>query len=56
MQNDATTATADLATGRTSDMSGVMTTIEKGDLAFKTLLAIRSKLIDAYDELKAMPM
>ena len=56
MQNDATAAVTDLATGRTSDLSGVMTAVEKGDLAFKTLLAIRSKLVDAYDELKAMPM
>ena len=56
MQNDATSAVTDLATGRTGDLSGVMTAVEKGDLAFKTLLAIRSKLIDAYDELKSMPM
>jgi flagellar hook-basal body complex protein FliE len=56
MQNDATQATTDLATGRTGDLSGVMTAVEKGDLAFKTLLAIKSKLMDAYDELKAMPM
>jgi flagellar hook-basal body complex protein FliE len=56
MQQEATTATTDLATGRTGDLSGVMTAVEKSDLAFKTLLAIRSKLIDAYDEIKAMPM
>ncbi len=56
MQQDATQATTDLATGRTGDLSGVMTAVEKSDLAFKTLLAIRSKLIDAYDEIKAMPM
>ena len=56
LQNDATTATTDLATGRTGDLSGVMTAVEKSDLAFKTLLAIRSKLIDAYDEIKGMQM
>ena len=56
MQQDATQATTDLATGRNVDLSGVMTAVEKSDLAFKTLLAIRSKLIDAYDEIKAMPM
>ena len=33
-----------------------MTAVEKSDLAFKTLLAIRSKLIDAYDEIKGMQM
>ena len=56
MQNDAGQAVTDLATGRTGDLSGVMTAVEKGDLAFKTLLAIRSKLVDAYDELKSMPI
>jgi len=56
LQNDSDQAVNDLATGRTADLSGVMTSVEKGDLAFKTLLAIRSKLIDAYDEIKAMPM
>ena len=56
MQNDAGQAVTDLATGRTGDLGGVMTAVEKGDLAFKTLLAIRSKLVDAYDELKSMPL
>jgi flagellar hook-basal body complex protein FliE len=56
MQQDSNQAVTDLATGRTGDLSGVMTAVEKSDLAFKTLLSIRSKLIDAYDEIKAMPM
>ncbi len=56
IQLDADTAVTDLATGKTADLSGVMTAVEKSDLAFKTLLAIRSKLIDAYDEVKSMPM
>ena len=55
-QNTAADAVNALATGQTSDLSGVMIAVEKGDLAFKTLLAIRSKLVEAYDELKAMPM
>jgi len=29
-----------------------MSAVEKADLAFKTLLAIRSKLMDAYEEIK----
>jgi flagellar hook-basal body complex protein FliE len=44
----------DLATGKTENVSGVMTAVEKSDLAFKTLLAIRAKLMDAYDEIKGM--
>jgi len=30
--------------------------MEKSETAFKTLLAIRSKLLDAYDEIKNMPI
>jgi flagellar hook-basal body complex protein FliE len=30
--------------------------MEKSDLAFQTLLSIRTKLMDAYDEIKNMPI
>ncbi len=52
LQQDASQAVEDLATGRTEDVTGVMTAMEKSDLAFKTLLAIRGKLMDAYEEIK----
>jgi len=54
LQQDASQAVTDLATGKTENVSGVMTAVEKSDLAFKTLLAIRSKLMDAYDEIKGI--
>jgi flagellar hook-basal body complex protein FliE len=54
LQQDASQAVTDLATGKTENVSGVMTAMEKSDLAFKTLLAIRSKLMDAYDEIKGI--
>ncbi len=54
LQEDASQAVEKLMTGRTEDVSGVMTAVEKSDLAFKTLLAIRAKLMDAYDEIKNM--
>ena len=54
LQQDATDAVNNLATGKTGDVDGVMTAVEKSDLAFKTLLAIRAKLMDAYDEIKAI--
>jgi flagellar hook-basal body complex protein FliE len=54
LQQDASQAVTDLATGKSENVSGVMTAVEKSDLAFKTLLAIRSKLMDAYDEIKGM--
>ena len=56
LQQDASQAVEDLATGRTEDVSGVMMAMEKSDLAFKTLLTIRAKLMDAYDEIKNMPL
>jgi flagellar hook-basal body complex protein FliE len=54
LQQDASRAVEDLATGQSEDVASVMTAVEKSDLAFKTLLAIRAKLMDAYEELKSM--
>lgn len=54
LQQDASRAVDDLAAGKTENVSGVMTAIEKSDLAFKTLLAIRAKLMDAYEEIKGI--
>lgn len=56
LQKDASTAIADNVTGKRDDLDGVMVAMEKSDLAFKTLMAIRTKLIDAYEELKNMPI
>lgn len=52
LQRDASQAVQDLATGRTDDVTAVMTAMEKSDVAFKTLLAIRAKLMDAYEEIR----
>ena len=52
LQQDASSAVENLTTGKSDDVTGVMTAVEKSDLAFKTLLAIRAKLMDAYDEIK----
>ena len=56
LQQDASQAVNNLATGQTENVNGVMTAVEKSDLAFKTLLAIRSKLMDAYEEIKNIPI
>jgi len=52
LQQDASQAVEDLVTKKSEDVTGVMTAMEKSDLAFKTLLAIRAKLMDAYEEIK----
>jgi flagellar hook-basal body complex protein FliE len=54
LQQDASQAVENLATGKTEDVTGVMTAMEKSELAFKTLLAIRAKLMDAYEEIKSI--
>ena len=54
LQQDASQAVEDLMTKKTENVTGVMTAMEKSDLAFKTLLAIRSKLMDAYEEIKSV--
>ena len=56
MQQEASTAVEHLATGKTDDVTGVFVAVEKSDAAFKTLLAIRGKLMDAYDEIKNIPI
>lgn len=56
LQQDASRAVEDLTLGRTDDVAGVMTAMEKSDVAFKTLLAIRSKLMEAYDEVRNIPL
>ena len=52
LQRDASQAVEDLLTQKTENVTGVMTAMEKADMAFKTLLAIRGKLMDAYEEIK----
>ena len=56
LQNDASQAVDALATGKTENVTGVMTAMEKSDLAFKTLLSIRGKLMEAYEEIKNIPI
>jgi flagellar hook-basal body complex protein FliE len=56
LQQDASRAVENLSLGKSDDVVGVMTAMEKSDVAFKTLLAIRSKLMEAYDEVRNIPL
>jgi len=51
LQDSADQAIQGLAAGTTDDVAGVMTAVEKADLAFRTLMQVRNKLVDAYEEL-----
>lgn len=55
-QQDADKAIEDLATGKSEDVAAVMTAVEKADLAFRTLMQFRNKLVDAYQEINNMRM
>ena len=52
MQQDASKATNDLLTGQRDDIEGVMIATQKADSAFRMLLALRNKVVDAYDEVR----
>ena len=54
MQDEAEKATTELVVGKTDNVAEVFTAVQKADLAFQTLLQIRNKLMDAYDEIKNM--
>ena len=56
LQDDATAAMEQLHAGQTDDVTRVLTAVQKSELAFKTLLAIRAKLMAAYDEIRNMPV
>jgi flagellar hook-basal body complex protein FliE len=54
LQQDASLATQEVLTGQRDDVEAVMLAAQKADSAFRMLLAVRNKMVDAYDELKQM--
>ena len=54
LQTDAASAVSSAAVGETESVAEVMTAVEKADLAFRTLMQVRTKLVDAYEELMRM--
>lgn len=51
LQQDATRAIEDLATGDRDDVEGVILATQKADTAFKMLQAVRNKVVEAYQEI-----
>ena len=51
LQTEATQAAEDLSTGK-QDVESVMIATEKADTAFRMLLAVRNKVMGAYEEIK----
>ncbi len=54
LKQQADAAINDLALGRTENVSEVFTAVEKADIAFQALMAIRNKLVDAYQEINRL--
>lgn len=54
MQLESHQAVQDLQTGAEEDITKVMTAVEKADVAFQTLMAVRNKLMDSYDAIMQM--
>ena len=54
LQRDATEAIEDLSVGRRDDIESVLIATQKADMAFRLLLQVRNKVIDAYDEVRQM--
>lgn len=46
--------TRDLADGKTNDMQKVVTSVEEANLALSFTMALRTKLLDAYQEIARM--
>ncbi len=52
--NTADQSIEDLATGRTTDVHHTLIELQKADISFRTLLEVRSKVMNAYQEVMRM--
>lgn len=56
LQIEANTAVEKLASGQTKNVAETLLTVEKAELAFKTMNQVRQKVIDAYREIMRMQL
>jgi flagellar hook-basal body complex protein FliE len=54
MQQEADQAVEKLSTGGDVSPAEVLTAVQKADIAFKMMIQVRNKLVDAYNEVQAM--
>lgn len=52
LQQEATAAAEDLATGKRADVEGVILATQKADAAFRMLVAVRNRMQTAFEEIK----
>ena len=54
LQTQADSSINALATGQSDDVHATMIAMQKADVSFRLLMAVRNKLLDAYDEVMRM--
>ncbi len=56
LQQSSDIAIKDLLTGKSADISSVVSAVAKADISFKLLVGVRNKLIEAYKQTMNMPL
>lgn len=56
VQSEAEKAIENFSTGEVKDIHSVVLAMEKADLSFQTLMAVRNKLLTAYEEIMRTPV
>jgi flagellar hook-basal body complex protein FliE len=54
IQDSATQQVNSLLSGANSDMSKVMISVEKADVAFQLMMQVRNKIVNAYQDIEKM--
>jgi len=56
LQSSSDMAIKDLLTGKSEDITSVISAVAKADMSFKLLVGVRNKLIEAYKQTMNMPL
>jgi len=54
LQDEADTTIRKLVAGEVKDVTDAMIAVEKADIAFQTMMAVRNKVVAAYEEIMRM--
>lgn len=54
LENEADTAIKKMVAGELKDPTEVMVAVEKADLSFQTMMAVRNRMVAAYEEIMRM--
>lgn len=54
LQTEADTTVRQLVAGEITDVTETMVAVEKADIAFQTMMVVRNKMVQAYEEIMRM--